>query len=634
MPMQMSSLNAGYAGVTRRVAIQAIKRIIPQLDLRPDTVIYTKGLEDNMMTWNSEKNTLTPIRHNANEDSARFGEYDKIEVEFKEEIMDEGLARNVHMVGDLPPIFHDPLLGIKAYAQYVQSKVTMNFTFSAVSHEQAQNVQAKIVRLLSGHRHLTMSEIQYFILPSDDTVDLLRSLHQLKSNRDEKKESFYDWMNRCSYDHCYTELKTRSGQGATPAFREKQHNVLLLLMETNEPENQKKERGASSEMSFEVQFYYESPFQITVDFPIVVYNQFIPPHWIDGLREHYPHAEPRITYDAFQQANNVISSMWDYQGSTVIENFGLRYPNWDSWTKKPSYPSNDIVLTRLIKLDEDIMRVNPLTGYTEMDSVENIESTVMKFGWGMKRWMKDHHQQLLDGPLTIIHFNLYQGKERVDTTNIDITNDLRIYTNYKLEWWQQWHLQIEQPRDYIHVERDVMQDLMNYPDTLAEIYNHRETNKGNPMPNTLQGAVDWYMRLLPYERTGMWLPIYRALMLNLPLERLPYGKHIDKYFYRWLGENFKDMRDENTARSNWYHLSDVKLKHGTLLEFQQALFIWLKSHHDAPDLVAGLFFGRTNFSKVMAYLSYGVENHREGPTDSGLQRTVMKGYVSARNGDK
>ena len=58
MPMQMSPLNAGYAGVTRRVAIQAIKRIIPQLDLRPDTVIYTKGLEDNMMTWNSEKNMI------------------------------------------------------------------------------------------------------------------------------------------------------------------------------------------------------------------------------------------------------------------------------------------------------------------------------------------------------------------------------------------------------------------------------------------------------------------------------------------------------------------------------------------------------------------------------------------------
>ena len=90
MPMQMSPLNAGYAGVTRRVAIQAIKRIIPQLDLRPDTVIYTKGLEDNMMTWNSEKNTLTPIRHNANEDSARFGEYDKIEWNLKKRLWMRG----------------------------------------------------------------------------------------------------------------------------------------------------------------------------------------------------------------------------------------------------------------------------------------------------------------------------------------------------------------------------------------------------------------------------------------------------------------------------------------------------------------------------------------------------------------
>ena len=634
MPMQMSPLNAGYVGVTRRIAIQAIKRIIPQLDLRPDTVIYTKGLEDNMLTWNSEKNTLVPIRHDANEDSARFGEYDKIEVEFKEEIMDEGLARNIHMIGDLPPIFADPVLGIKLYSQYVQAKITMNFTFSAVSHEQAQNVQAKILRLLSGHRHLTMSEIQYFVLPSDDTMSLLKDLYQLKANRDPNKESFYDWMNRCSYDHCYTELKTRAGLGGTMAFREKQHNVLLLLMETNEPENQKKERGASTEMTFEVQFYYESPFQTTTEFPIQVYNQFVPAKWIDGLREHYPHSEPRITYDAFQKANNVIVEMWDYQGSTVKENFGLRYPNWDSWMKKPSNPGNDVVLTRLIQLNDDIMRVNPLTGYTQMDSMDAIESTVMKFGWGMKRWLKDHHQQILYAPKTILHFNLYQGNDRVDTTNINVTPDIGIYTNYKLEWWQQWHLQIEQPRDYLGVEREVMEDLMRYPDTLSEIYTHRETNKGNLMPNTIPELCNWYMKLLPYDQTGMWLPIYRCLMLNLPLDNLPYGRHIDKYFYQWLGETFKDMKDETEARSNWYHLKDAKLRHGTLLEFQQALYLWLKAHHDNPDLVMGLFFGRTNFNKVMAYLSYGLDPGQEVSIETGIHRTVMKGYVSARRGER
>ena len=629
MAVLHGTVRDNYQAITRRIVIQVIKRLRSHLSFNKDTVFIIKGLEDNLMVWNSEKNELQTIRHNPGEDSARFGEYDQLEIEFKEELTDDGIARNGYMTDMLPSIFHDERLGIRMNVGYIQTRVTLSFTFKSGTWESMQTYEGSFARLLQSSRTLVLHELEYYVLPELQQCELLRTLYDLKEKRGGIGDTFDEWMDKNTKTGAYRTLTNRKGNGAVMAFKERQRQIILMLMETQLTDAQKKERGASAETQFEVQFYYDAPYYTTIEYPLMVHNQVVPGKWFVGPRVHHANRDHEVTFDKLQDGlQHVISE--DQAVSTFTSQEGLRYPSWDSWKVSASHYNNMKAATILIQLPEKLPEADKLTNYTLLLPCSAIESNVMKFGHGTKRYMKDNRKLMFSTTHSPVVYQLYQGNERVDMENCYLDEKLDLYTNYKLEYWQQWHLVIEIPNNYNHIERDTMNMMMRYPDFLAEIYQtllYKERNFR--LGATIEEVCKEYLTRIPMLQSGMWYQIYRCLMLNKPLT-MQYGEHIEKYFYTWLMAKHPEYKDLDEAKDDWYHFDLPHERHAILLDFQPDLFEWLKAHHDDPDAVNDIFYGKADVTKVIPFLTQYTTSINNYFMDIPIPRTQMMSFVNAK----
>ena len=620
-----------YQSIVRRIAIQIIKRMRSHLLLEHDTVFLIKGLEDNLLVWNSEKNTLTPIRHNPNEDSARFGEYDKIEIEIKEEPLEEGIGRQGHFTNNIDPIFHDKQLGVKHFINYLQTRMTLTFTFKSGTWESMQNFKTSMARLLVSGRSLVLAEVEYYVIPEKPQVALLETIYKLKEKQGGNGESFEAWMERNTQGgSSYRELKNRANNGGVLSYKEKQRQLLITIHETQIPEAQKREKGSGADASFEASVIYECPFMTTLEYPLIVHNQQIPYPWFVGPRLNQANVDSHVTLDEFQKGTQPLINAYEYVGTYTAQQ-GIRYPSWDSWQGKTSHLDNGFVLSMLLILKPDCDKPNPLTGYTPLVDYDFISTHAIKFGPGVLRFLKDHHKWLLFDHQSPFVFQIWQGNERVHHSNLFIDKHLTVHTNYKLEHWQQWHLTIDMAYNFTHIERDSMVELMKYPDALAEIYQTLYKKLGLYHPGkTTQEICDEYFSRIPMSENGLWLQVYRRLMLNLPMRNMSHGKHIEAFFYKWLMEQHPEYKSVEEAKEDWYHFDNGPERHKILMNFQTPLFEFLKAHHDNPEEVAKLFYGIADIEKVTQFLNGGIENHDKSINTSGMMRTRNKAYVATK----
>ncbi|MBE0438210.1 MAG: hypothetical protein IBX57_00390 [Gammaproteobacteria bacterium] len=339
MPIVALEVPETYESIVRPVTVSIVRDLIDTMNLPNDTRVEYTGSAETIAQQGSTlaSNTSTPL----------FPFSGKVKVELVENYLEEGILTTSIKRRDNLPIFADHKLGV--YMKPIYTKVQSNITFSyrAPSKHQADRWRDGLRRKSTQAIQLLLHELIYHFSPPDVFHAILRGIWENRESIAGYGEEFEQWLSKC-YSDRMTVLANLSGEKGLVSIAEKQIGVQGWFDWMAQPDVPSKESEAGTfEVSFTYTFEYDKVTAMSLEYPIVVHNQFLEDRYLPLEKPYDPYDQPRRP--SYTGSLNDAFSVINYNKEQKYR--GIVFPEFDDWIPEFEHKKTIPIFTGIVAVD-------------------------------------------------------------------------------------------------------------------------------------------------------------------------------------------------------------------------------------------------------------------------------------------
>lgn len=463
MPICIQPLADSYRAITRRIVYQVVRQMIKEFSLPIDTYIQFKGEASQVMTYNSELDKLVSVK---NTGETKFGYYDKLVVEVKEESVDGAVGRMQFRVPEVPEIWHDGTTNIRLYPLYHTTGLNISMTYYTSTLVKAEWFYSMVAEVVARSGQVYLSDIQYYIIPDNYINDLLATAFNLREKQGGYGGNFKSWVEKNASQNSLTILNNIAGRGETYAFREKQINIPLFFSATELPDGSKRDKSPGHEYGVELRLEYDKPIGIYARYPITIHNSMLPARLIPKMQSDNNRKDGGVVYhNLMGDIKRAVGNLDWVVGKTFTGTQGVIVPLGDDW--KPTIRPNNVlpILTALTPIRDDRDLTKPISDINAFGKYLYLHPS-------LKGYLKYLGNDMKDVNRTILSVSVFHDCHPINIKHIYIDNG-KIYCDFPMTVRDVCHITLNLTKDLKLIERDAFVKLAKYPevaDYFIDIY--------------------------------------------------------------------------------------------------------------------------------------------------------------------
>lgn len=455
MPHALIPLPDVYESVTRRVAVDVTAQLARIMRLPGDIQVYLPGnMESVPMNGGSFGNCY--------DTGVKYPAETNLVVRFNEEIEeDTTLITGVNNTQHLP-LFNDPVrdIVIRPVYRFVTLSVTLEYNAPNVTVATRWMDEMRS-RVSMGRAELYQDLEYHYAIPRPVDI-LLKHLHETMEASSAPTGETYD-----EYFEKHRRLPTRivdtlAGTSPTPVIVEHQHEVLGWFDFTSTPPTPEAQEQGNYKSTITYTLRYDRPTQMYCKYPMLIHNRAVG-------RDFRPQ-EPYGTYRRFNRRVTKLKEGMDGFLAMMVENQipYIQQPEVDDWIPSTGSPRTLTFFTGLIQLKSTDLRT--------LVDLSNLGQ------YTFTPYFLEYFYQMGDALFSndsVFEFRLYENHDRRVNVKLRFkAGSLVIETDRDLDITRYYHLQIGIVRNWLTLNRDVIDDLRRYPTVLDRTLGSLGVNLG------------------------------------------------------------------------------------------------------------------------------------------------------------
>ena len=171
----------------------------------------------------------------------------------------------------LPPLFNDPNLGVRIFAMTNNYEIQITFTYLDDNLEILRSLrEGLLVKRDLGYTGSSHT-LDYTLIPSKDTTELLRTIHELREAKHGYGEEYEEWMNLYSAPDYHP---VQAGRHIEMSFAARQVNIEGGLY--GEIANIEEYELGIYSFAINYTFHFARPIALITNFPVLIHQQLLP----------------------------------------------------------------------------------------------------------------------------------------------------------------------------------------------------------------------------------------------------------------------------------------------------------------------------------------------------------------------
>jgi len=400
--------------ITRPVIIKVTEDIIRFLGMNHD-IYYT--MDENELV-DRIKNPLGQI------ESYSSPQTEHILIDYDEELSDGYDISLQIRRPDYRAIYTDEEIDASIIPIHLKRRMTINFKYVNKSRSKVSALINKLRTLPSSDGQYIVHDLEYhYVLPTI-IFDLVNEINTKKNNKLDAPVEITDYINN-TFDLGITTVNPVDGDSykVDLAVRVEQESVMGWIEGNigDIKKNKIDEENAWS-VEFSYVFEYETPVELLVKYPIVVYNQLIDKRF----REVIPKTEFKYkgNFTSGSQALMDINSSTYSDTFKLVNNYYLSIPKEDTFKLPKPYPNYARLMSVLTLVDDN----DPTLLFNVMDIPDiTFKQEILDF------WKESDYPYVGIPYQSIFYFELYKNGVRDYDNSVTMDENLNLRSMYPLD---------------------------------------------------------------------------------------------------------------------------------------------------------------------------------------------------------
>lgn len=433
--------------VTRKSAMGVVYDLIEALGLPYNVAIKYPGTQD------SED---IPISGNDAERQVNLDPHMKVMVGVRETYLDNDVATMIQRANEHPPVFFDPILGVRLAPVYARSEVTIEMTVRFMDRSTAEQNHNRIRRRASLFRDGLFHEINYNYLLPKVQVLLLSEIYKLREQQAGYGEDMHTWFQNHFSDQV-TVLANRAGAELALSKEEVQTGIMGrydFSVAPEAPEASGESKGTWL-LNFTYTYQYDKIISTTMKYPILVHN-------LPLSSKLYDQSVPYEMGERLQLPSKTRAFTDHFSRNLYVTGFpmGAPIPDFNDWLPTTVPSSLEGLLRIMIMVDPSNPRA--LLNLNDLGTLE------------IKEFLLDYarltHDKLTQPRMSVLFVALYENDKMLghdalsvdDELNVTTTFDLNLRHSYQvmIGLLTNWHLLPTAAIDVLRKHGQITQQLL------------------------------------------------------------------------------------------------------------------------------------------------------------------------------
>lgn len=484
MPRIAIDLGDTYESVVRPCAQQALTDVMRVTGIDSGTRVVFPG--------NAERRVSAGGTLDDKGSEVSFKEDETLFLELTVRYTDEGMLTSSTFRNETLRIFTDHELGVYMSPIRGQAEITISVRYRAQSRTEAERWISEVKRRTAqGLKELTHSVEYHYLVPREMLV-ILDGIHQCREAVVGYGESLGKYL-KDKFNSTMTWLSNVSGLQKALAIREIQTGIIGFFNFEGVAEKEKGE-GDTWVISFDYTIRMDRPYGVTMEYPLVVHNQLLPPHLYDTTLDFNA---PLTVYlaDVFKSSIDIITQAPHiYPGSQIS---GWSIPPFDDWLPDAVVTATTTIARVMLAIDEDnpshLLNIADLGDYQLIPLLED--------------YIRMYPNEATKNRQSPILFTLYQDGEIMSDEVITMDMAGNITTTVPLSLRRRYHLRMSIYNDLTLLSNIALERLRSMGDVaLAILYALEPSLRDSKDLKVLSGN---YLPKIPF-----WTAIRRIKSTN------------------------------------------------------------------------------------------------------------------------
>jgi len=492
MPNIVRTLPEVDQAVFRPIVFAVVKTVMDITGIDPNTKIFFPSDAQAVATPGS---TLS----DKDQREAQFDAVNRIHVEVEERYDPDSWATTTVSVDNHIPVFVDQKLDVLVRPIYVQSDISLKFSYKSTSRTEVKRWRDQMRIRTSMRREVDIHAVDYHYSMPAEFIDIIRAIHTLREANAGYGENFIEYFQKHS-DERIAYIATEKGTEKTPVIAERQGNIHGYFdWEVTPDDPTLDNRTGVWTIDFVYKFTYEKPISCNMVYPIQIHNQLLDDKYIQGLRYDYDFARTQKLFNRVDGAMFYKEVGVAQRAMMDIEPF-IRVPEFDDWVINRVMPGSGTFMTILTTIEPDGRILCNLRDLGDVYLDEDLLS-----------FIKDGERtEITKEYRSLINIALYTDGKWDNADMLTVDEDLNVKATIDLDPRKTYRLRLSLIVCLDMVPWQAISRVFNRPKLLEKliiainkvIHNHPDFVK--PFRRT---------KVMPYE----FLPIYQMLTGSRPI---------------------------------------------------------------------------------------------------------------------
>lgn len=394
----------------------------------------------------SRDTAKTQTDHNTPLTSSKRRFLVRVTEEFDEASVTGGYINEVEQF----PIFEDKDIGVTIAPIYHVVNFTFDFIYRSPSKVEIENMRDHIRLQLARSMHMYVHDVEYTMIIPEFIEDFIIDVHECRNDLEPIDLKKYVDKHSTNRMHCITDMSNK--ENTLLGVKEHQTDVIgefdfSAVPPVREDDNSKSQFSLA--FSYNVQM--EVPKNLTVRFPVMIYNTIMKDKYTDILETQRQQkiARQLIANPHVGTVSTIMHNLPTTRVGTYIDDtiYPFNYPAFDEYVP-PNIQGMSCIICLLTTIENKRNLFNlrdledtpyALTDFT-LDYIKNNRDKVTKYGHGL------------------IFIGLCQDTKHYNNSVLEIDEDLNVYSTVDLDPRFTSHVTINGYNDISAMKRNVIQE--------------------------------------------------------------------------------------------------------------------------------------------------------------------------------
>lgn len=447
MPRITLRTHGGYESITRPIALSIARDVMAATGIKEE--------DTRLLIYGEFGFSEQPGAKIGEDGEVGYGTSSRMDVTMEDTPRYQSILSTHVRTPEHPPILEDTRLGIAVYPIYVDSEITLTFTFKGKNKEEVKKWQDDFMIRRAEDRTVLSHELQYYIPIQDGVWELLSHLHALREKTSGYGDTFDEYIRSIQCHPLTTRSRVDGDMSTSMVSIPKKDIQVTGWFDFLEPPKAERDEGGtrwSAEWSYKALYKRCTHFHIV--YPLVVHQTHISSKYFERTKVFAYEDMPR-TPGLVVRAHEIIKER--SAPTPTMMRGGLRYPEWDDWIPDPNCRVEFGIpqITWLVGLDGNEPRK-----LFDLKTMPELRLTLE-----LEAYLRKYHDRVTVRRKAAVIIHVYKDNRIMDEDSVYLDKDLVLWSKNGLDLRHMYHVRLSlvKQRNYLNV--DAVKSLVETPES-------------------------------------------------------------------------------------------------------------------------------------------------------------------------